>query len=356
MKTVEKERVQHAKEFLKKLSEHHGVSGYERSIAPLVIQEFRTSAEEVQTDRFGNIYAHKKGEVGRYKIMLAAHMDEIGLMVKKIDPRGFIRFTTVGGVDQRTLLSQEVIIHGRQPIPGVIGSMPPHLLREDGNKAVKIEDMGIDVGLSYVEIQKLIQVGDIITLKRSPLELLGGLIAGKSLDDRAGVVVMQICLQELHRLHHAHDVIAVTTTQEEVGLRGALTSAYTLNPDLAIAIDVTHAATPDTKGQVSIELGKGPAIALGPNIHPLVYESLTEAAQNARIPYQIEPVAGMTGTDAWAIQVAQAGIPTGLLSIPLRYMHTSVETLDMQDVVDSGLLLARFIARLPEDLEGSICY
>ncbi|MEA4903098.1 M42 family metallopeptidase [Desulfitobacterium sp.] len=353
---MKKERDQQAKEFLKKLSEYHGVSGYERSIAPLVIQEFQVSADEVRTDRFENIYAHKKGKKGRYKIMLAAHMDEIGLMVKKIDPRGFLRFSAVGGVDQRTLLSQEVTIHGRQSILGVIGSMPPHLVREEGNKAVKIEDMGIDVGLPYEEIQKLIRVGDIITLKRSPIELLGGLIAGKSLDDRAGVVVMQICLQELHKLHHDHDVIAVTTTQEEVGLRGALTSAYTINPDLAIAIDVTHAATPDTKDQVSVELGKGPAVAIGPNIHPQIFDRLTEAAQNVRIPVQIEPIAGMSGTDAWAIQVSQAGVPTGLLSIPLRYMHTSVETLDMQDVVNSGILLAHFIASLPEDLEGYICY
>lgn len=353
---MDNERVKHAKAFLKELSEHHGVSGYECLIAPLVIQEFQSSAEEVQTDRFGNIYALKKGKTGRYKIMLAAHMDEIGLMVKKIDPRGFLRFTTIGGVDQRTLLSQEVIIHGRQPILGVIGSMPPHLVQEDGNKAVKIEDMGIDVGMPYEEIHNVIQVGDIISLKRSPLELLGGLLAGKSFDDRAGVVVMQICLQELHHLHHAHDVIAVITTQEEVGLRGAITSTHTLNPDLAITIDVTHATTPDTKGQVSVELGKGPALALGPNIHPVVYKGLSEAAQDARIPYQILPIAGMTGTDAWAIQVAQAGVPTGLLSIPLRYMHTSVETLDIQDVVYSGLLLAHYIASLPEDLEGSICY
>lgn len=353
---MKKERDQQAKEFLKKLSEYHGVSGYERSIAPLVIQEFQANADEVRTDRFGNIYAHKKGKKGRYKIMLAAHMDEIGLMVKKIDPRGFLRFSAVGGVDQRTLLSQEVIIHGRQSIPGVIGSMPPHLVREEGSKAVKIEDMGIDVGLPYEEIQKLIRVGDVITLKRSPIELLGGLIAGKSLDDRAGVVVMQICLQELHKLHHDHDVIAVTTTQEEVGLRGALTSAYTINPDLAIAIDVTHAATPDTKDRVSVELGKGPAIAIGPNIHPQIFDRLTETAQNVRIPIQIEPIPGMSGTDAWAIQVSQAGVPTGLLSIPLRYMHTSVETLDMQDVVNSGILLAHFIASLPEDLEGYICY
>lgn len=346
-----------AKEFLKQLSENSGVSGYEMNLAPLVIKEFQTLAEDVRTDRFGNIYALRKGTIGRHKIMLAAHMDEIGLMVKEIDPRGFLRFTTVGGVDQRTLLSQEVIIHGIRPVHGVIGSMPPHLiLGGDREKAVKMEDMGIDVGLTAAKIREVIQIGDIITLRRQPLELLNHLIAGKSFDDRAGVVVMKICLEELKRMHHTHDVVAVTTTQEEVGLRGALTSAHALNPDLAVAIDVTHASTPDTKGQVNIELGKGPTIALGPNIHPIVYKEMINAAQEARLPYQVEPIPGMSGTDAWAIQVAQAGVPTGLLSIPLRYMHTSVEMLDMQDVVNSGKLLAHFIAGLPEDLEESICY
>ena len=345
-----------AKEFLKQLSDNSGVSGYEASLAPLVIKEFQTLAEDVHADRFGNIHALKKGTTSRYKIMLAAHMDEIGLMVKEIDPRGFLRFTTVGGVDQRTLLSQEVIIHGRCPVLGVIGSMPPHLLQGDAEKAVKMEDLGIDVGMTPDRIREVVQVGDIVTLRRTTVELLNDHIAGKSFDDRAGVVVMKICLEELQRLRHAHDVVAVTTTQEEVGLRGALTSAYTLNPDLAVAIDVTHASTPDTKGQVNIELGKGPTIALGPNIHPAVYQEMINAAQEGRLPHQIEPIPGMSGTDAWAIQVAQAGVPTGLLSIPLRYMHTSVETLDMQDVVNSGKLLAHFIASLPEDLEGILCY
>lgn len=353
---VENVQLTRAKQFLKKLSENSGVSGYEASLAPYVIEEFKTLAEDVHTDRFGNIFALKKGDIGRYKIMLAAHMDEIGLMVKEIDPRGFLRFTTVGGVDQRTLLSQEVVIHGKRPVPGVIGSMPPHLLQVDGEKAVKMEDMGIDVGLTSERIREVVQIGDIITLRRKPLELLNDLIAGKSFDDRAGVVVMKICLEELKRLHHVHDVIAVTTTQEEVGLRGALTSAHTLNPDCAVAIDVTHASTPDTKGQVNIELGNGPTIALGPNIHPIVYQEMTRAAQEARLPYQVEPIPGMSGTDAWAIQVAQAGVPTGLLSIPLRYMHTSVETLDLQDVVNSGKLLAHFIAGLPEELEETLCY
>lgn len=349
-------RLNQAKSFLMALSEHHGVSGYESIISPIVVQEFKSYAEDVQTDRLGNIYAVKKGENPHHKIMLAAHMDEIGLMVKKIDSRGFLRFTTIGGVDQRTLLSQEVIIHGREQVPGIIGSMPPHLVPEDRDKAVKIEDMGIDVGLSFTEIQKIIQVGDIITMRREPYDLLGGLMAGKSLDDRAGVVALQVCLRELQRIHHAHDVIAVVTTQEEVGLRGAITSAYNLNPDLAIAIDVTHAVTPDTKGQVNIELGKGPTIALGPNFHPVVYRLMVEAAQDAHLTYQIEPIPAHSGTDAWAIQVTHAGVPTGLLSIPLRYMHTSVETLDLKDVVHAGMMLAHFIASLPEDLEEILCY
>lgn len=345
-----------AKEFLIRLSENSGVSGYEESLTPLVKNEFAPLADSIQQDSLGNIYALKKGTQGRYTIMLAAHMDEIGLMVKKIDEKGFIRFSTVGGVDQRTLLSQEVIIHGKEEVLGVIGSIPPHLLTGDEDKAVKIEDMGIDVGMPVEETKKLIQVGDIITLRRKPVEMLNNILAGKSFDDRAGVVVMKVCLEELQKLSHAHNVVAVSTIQEELGLRGAGVSAYTLNPDLAIAIDVTHASTLDTKGTVECELGKGPAIALGPNIHPVVYEELVKAAQENRIPYQVEPVPGRTGTDAWAIQVVQAGVPTGLLSIPLRYMHTSVETIDLRDVVLTGKLLAYFIAGLPEDLEGQVCY
>ncbi|GAB6152211.1 M42 family metallopeptidase [Desulfosporosinus burensis] len=350
-------QMQSAREFLSLLSTASGVSGYEASIASLLMERFTPLTDEVRCDTFGNVYAVKKGNSKRSKIMLAAHMDEIGLIVKKIDPRGFLSFTSIGGVDQRTLLSQEVLVHGRERIPGIIGSLPPHLLQNpDSDQAVKMEEMAIDVGLSSAKLNEVIQVGDIITLKRELYPLLNHVMAGKSLDDRAGVVVMMVCLEELSRLQHSHDVIAVATTQEEVGLRGALTSAYTLNPDLAVAIDVTHASTPDTKGQVTIDLGKGPAVGLGPNIHPAIYRHFSVNAQEHRLPIQIEPIPGHSGTDAWAIQVTQAGIPTGLISIPLRYMHTSVETLDMQDVLNSGKLLAQFIASLPDDLEGFLCY
>lgn len=345
------------KKLIQTLSEGEGVSGYEYSVAPLVKEIFAPLADQVDLDRFGNLYALKKGTEGRHKIMLAAHMDEIGLIVTDIDKRGFIRFSGIGGVDQRTLLAQEVIIHGRRPVLGIIGTMPPHLIQpEDEEKAVKMENMGIDTGFSADNLKELVQIGDVITLRRNCYDLLNDLVAGKAFDDRAGVAVMAVCLKELSNLRHAHDVVAVATTQEEVGVRGAITSAYTLNPDLAVAIDVTHAATPDTKGQVSIELGKGPAIALGPNIHPAIYDHFTQAAKEHRLPSQPEPCPGSTGTDAWAIQVSQAGVPTGLLSIPLRYMHTSVETIDLQDVVNTGKLLAHFIADLPDDLEGFICF
>ncbi|HZK53278.1 MAG TPA: M42 family metallopeptidase [Desulfosporosinus sp.] len=350
-------QMESAREFLSLLSMSSGVSGYEGSIATSVMERLIPLTDEVRCDTIGNVYALKKGHGKRSKIMLAAHMDEIGLIVKKIDPRGFLSFTSIGGVDQRTLLSQEVLVHGRRPIPGIIGCLPPHLLQQgDPAQAVKMEEMSIDVGLSFAKINEVIQVGDVITLRRETYPLLNNVMAGKSLDDRAGVVVMMVCLQELSRLKHSHDVIAVATTQEEIGARGALTSAYTLNPDLAVAIDVTHGSTPDTKGQVSIDLGKGPAVALGPNIHPAIYRHFSETAQEHRLPFQIEPTPGHSGTDAWPIQVTQAGIPTGLISIPLRYMHTSVETLDLQDVLDSGKLLAHFIASLPDDLEGFLCY
>lgn len=352
-------QMQSARDFISLLSIGSGVSGHEASIASLVRERFIPLTDEVRCDTFGNVYALKKGNGKlRSKIMLAAHMDEIGLIVKKIDPRGFLRFTSIGGVDQRTLLSQDVVVHASETmIPGIIGALPPHLLGNgDSDQAVKMEDMAIDVGLSFAKVNELIQVGDIITLKRETYSLLNNVMAGKSLDDRAGVVVMMVCLEELSHLQHAHDVIAVATTQEEEGERGALTSAYTLNPDLAVAIDVTHASTPDTKGQVSLDLGKGPAVALGPNIHPAIYQHLSETAKEHRLPIQIEPIPGHSGTDAWAIQVTQAGIPTGLISIPLRYMHTSVETLDMQDVLNSGKLLAHFISSLPDNLEVFLCY
>lgn len=352
---VGKTPIERAKELLGALSEGNGVSGYEGLLHPLVSETFRTLADEVSVDPFGNLYALKKGSLGRHTVMLAAHLDEIGLVVTDIDGRGFLRFTDIAGVDPRILLSQEVIIHGKYPVTGIIGSMPPHLLKSrDKGRALSMDELGIDVGMTEEEIREVLQIGDIVTFKSHTCELLNHVITGKSFDDRAGVVVMVLCLEELAKRRQIHDVICVATSQEEVGLRGATTSTFSLNPDVGIAIDVTHASSPDTK--VSLELGKGSAIGLGANIHPAIYRHFVASAQAARIPYQIEPLPGHSGTDAWAMQVSRAGIPTGLLSIPLRYMHTPVETLDLADLVHSGQLLAEFITSLPQELEEFLCF
>lgn len=347
------------KDFIREMVETPGLSGYESGVSKVIEKYFKSYSDDIRRDKLGNLVAYKKGRAGETKkIMLAAHMDEIGLMVKKIDEKGFIQFTTIGGVDQRTLLTQDVIIHGERDLFGIIGNKPPHILdEEEKKKAVKIEDMLIDVGLPKEEVEKLISVGNPISIRRKMISLQNDVISAKALDDRAGVAVMYECLKELDKMNHDCDVYAVSTVQEEVGLRGAKTSTYEIFPDIGIAIDVGFGFTPELSKDDTSELGKGPAIAFGANIHPKVYEGLTKVAKEYNLPYQEEVYPARTGTDAWTMQITQSGVATGLLSIPLRYMHTSVETVDINDIKYAGKLLANFIVSLNhEDLEGMLCY
>jgi putative aminopeptidase FrvX len=333
---------------LEKLSEASGVSGYEAEVRETVAEEFRRYADEVQTDKMGNVIALKQGEDAelRRRIMLAGHMDEIGLIVTKLE-KGFLRFTSVGGLDERTLLGQEVTVRGRENLSGIIGSRPPHVLpKEEREKIIAIDKLFIDVGMGQEELERLVRVGDLVTLRREFTQLQGDLVAGKALDDRTAVAAILVCLERLASVRHAWDVYAVATVQEEVGLRGAITSAYGLSPDAAIAIDATFGNQPGVPEAETVEMGKGPAIAFGPNVHPKLYEALVEVAKELEIPYQVEPVPGRSGTDAWAIQVTREGIPTALISIPLRYMHTSVETVSLKDVERTGRLMAGFIGKL----------
>lgn len=335
---------------LKKLSEARGVSGYEAEVRGIVAEEFRRYADEVQTDKLGSVVALKRGEgeEPRRRIMLAGHMDEIGLMVTRLE-QGFLHFTEIGGFDERTLLGQEVMVHGRKDLPGIIGSRPPHVLPpEEREKTIDMDKLFIDVGMGEEEMKRLVRVGDLATLRRGFTPLQGDLVAGKAFDDRAAVAAILVCLEGLASVRHAWDVYAVATVQEEMGLRGAITSAYGLAPDVGIAVDVGFGDQPGVSEAETLEMGKGPAIAFGPNIHPRLHEALVEVARELEIPYQVEPVPGRSGTDAWAIQVTREGIPTALLSIPLRYMHTSVETLSLKDVERTGRLMAGFIARLDE--------
>jgi len=342
--------------FLRRLSEATGVSGHEQILGDFVASMFLELGADVRKDRLDNVIARFNGTGSgqRPSVMFAAHMDEVGLMITEIDDKGFLRFTAIG-VDPRTLLAQEVVVHGREDVVGVVGTRPPHLSdASQRNKAIPIEDQFIDTGLGVEEVKKLVRVGDTVTPRRRVANLHGKKVAGKALDDRAGVAAMYEAAQRLAGLRHECDVYFVATVMEEVGLRGAMVSTYSIVPDIGIAIDVGFAEYPGQSGAgQDLEYGKGPSVALGANIHPAVHRLLKSTAEDHKIPYQVEPIPSRSGTDAWAMQVTRAGIPTGVLSIPLRYMHTSVEVVDMRDVVETGRLLAHLASRITrETVEG----
>ncbi len=337
------------KQILKQLTEAAGVSGYEDAVRNQVVDLLTPLSDSVRQDVMGNVIAVKRGlDPPPGRIMLAGHMDEIGLIVTKLD-KGFLRFSTVGGLDPRVLPGQEVVVHGREPLPGIIASRPPHVLSpEERKKIVPVHKLFIDVGIPDDQLAELVSVGDLITINRELIELKNGCVAGKAMDDRASVAAIIAAMDYLQGLRHAWDVYAVATVQEEVGMRGAITSTYHVNPDVGIALDVTFARQPGVKDEEALDLDKGCSIAFGPNIHPKLFDRLVAVAKNHEIPHQIEPVPGSTGTDAWAMQITRAGIPTALLGIPLRNMHTSVEMLATKDIERAGRLLALFISELDE--------
>ncbi|MGM0471210.1 MAG: M42 family metallopeptidase [Bacillota bacterium] len=349
-----------SQEFLAQLSNATGISGQESKVAELIEDTFSDYVDEIKRDRLGNLITYKAGQADetRSKVMLAAHMDEIGLMVKDIDDEGFLKFTTVGGIDQRTLVGQEVLVYGQEVVRGIIGAKPPHIQEPDERKkAVKLEDMHIDLGREAKEVQELITIGDLAVVDREFTSLDDKRVSGKALDDRSGVVVMLECLKELTRLRHQADVYAVATVQEEVGVRGAITSTYGVMPDIGIAVDVGHGKVPGTSAEDTAKLGEGPVIALGPQVHPKLHNKLKEVAKEYDISYQINAETSPRGTDAFAIQITKSGIPTALISIPLRYMHTSVESLDLSDLKQAGRLLANFITQVDaEFVEGLQCF
>jgi len=343
---------------LKRLSEANGVSGYEHEVRQIVQEEFGRLADQVRTDALGNVIALKRGTGPdpRPAILIATHMDEIGLIVSDLE-EGFIHFQQVGGYDDRVLLGQEILVHGRRTLPGIIGARPPHVLsQKERVQPVPYDKLRIDVGLSAEDLPKVVRVGDLVTMKRELLELQGGLVAGKALDDRVCVVAAVVCLEELARMHHLWDVYAVATVQEEVGVKGAITSTFDLQPDVGIAMDVTFAKQPGAPDEYTYELGKGPTIGCGPNYHPKLQDALVETAEKMEMSYHLEPEARPGGTDAYAIQVSRAGIPVELISIPLRNMHTPVETVSIKDVERAGRLLAAFIARLDGDFLDSLVW
>lgn len=342
------------KEILKTLSNMRGVSGFEYMINREIADMMKKYADEVYIDNSGSVIGIKKSKNPKARIMLEAHCDEIGLMVKDIDEKGFVTFVNIGGVDGRILPGAEVIVHGKKDVWGVVGAKPPHLqVASESDKSIKIKDMYIDLGMSRDEAVKYVSVGDSISMCQTAGELLNDNFCGKCIDDRGGVAALLKVMEDAKDEELSCDIYFVAAVQEEVGLRGAKTAAYGVNPDMAIAVDVCHGVTPDNSYN-AFEPGSGTVISKGPNIHPKMAEKLITLAKVNDIKYSIDVDGGDTGTDAWAIQVTREGIPTALLSIPLKYMHTSVETVNMNDLEATAKLLSEFIKDVKE--AEWICY
>lgn len=344
--------------FLKSMISTPGLSGYEEPIRRIIEDAWRPLANELSISRLGSLHALKNGDgiEPRPAILLAAHMDVIGLMVTGITGE-FLRLTQVGGIDARVLPGQPVIVHGRRDLPGWIIQPPDRLLPGMYHaNPVPLSHLYVDTGLNERQVTQTVRVGDLISFSQQPLELKGNTLAGHSLDNRASIISITQCLQELQDRRHGWDVWAVTTTQEEVTLAGAYSSAYQLRPQLAVVIDVSFAKSPGCPEHNTFDMGKGPTLGWGPNIHPGLHKSFRNIADKLEIPYCVEVMAGHSGTDAFAMQVTADGIPTMVIGIPLRYMHTPVEVVALKDLTRTGHLLAEFITQLDVDFMGKLSW
>ncbi len=331
-----------------KLSDAGGISGFEYTVAPLIEKMLSEYCDKVDTDISGNVTGYIFSEVKNAPtVMLEAHTDGIGLMVKNIDERGFVMFAPIGGIDARILPGAEVIICGKEEVYGVIAARAPHLMKSDEkNSGVKISDLAVDTGFSKEQLETKISIGDMIYFKTEAVKLLDKKLSGKYLDDRAGVIALLMALRELKGKKLPFNLAVVCAVQEEVGLRGAVTGAYNAEPVCAIIVDVCHGTTPDSGSASAFKLGSGTVITTGPNIDRRMFELARTAADENKIKYSVEAEGGHTGTDAWVVQVSGTGVATLLLSIPLRYMHTTVETLSMKDLEATAKLIAATLLKI----------
>jgi len=341
--------------FLRRLIASPSPSGFEQPAQQVIRMEIQQYSDDIRTDVHGNVIASLNSE-GSPRVMLTAHCDELGLMTRYIDGDGFIYFATIGGFDPSTLPGERVQIHTPEgPVLGVIGRKPVHLLKGDEyNKAPKLSELWIDIGAqNKEEARKLVPIGSVVTRAAQLEPLRGDLVVSRALDDKSGIFAVVEAVRRIHqqseRLKAA--LFFVSAVQEEVGLRGARTGAFGVDPHIAIAVDVTYTSDhPQTSKEEigEVALNGGPVITIGGHINPRVHQMLVAAAKAADIAYQIDPQAGGTGTDTDVIQVARGGVATGLVSIPCRYMHTGSEIVSLRDIDEVAELIARFVLALDE--------
>jgi endoglucanase len=345
-----------ALEFFKKVLETPSPSGYETALQQVVRDYVADSADEVKTDVHGNVIAVKNAGAP-LRLMLAGHCDQIGLIVQHIDDEGFLYIQPIGGWDPQVLVGQRMTVWtDTGGIFGVIGKKPIHLLTEEERKQVpKMKDLWLDIGAaSKEEAEKVVRVGDSVTVELGFHQMRNDRAVSPAMDDKSGmwVVIEALRRAERAKLHCA--LYAVSTVQEEVGLRGAKTSAFGIEPHVGVAVDVTHATdcpTVEKKEEGDVKLGKGPVIYRGPNMNPRVVQLLIRTAEEHQIPYQLGASGRASPTDANAIQINRSGVAAGLISVPNRYMHTPVEMISLEDLDRAAELLARFAEGLRADAE-----
>ena len=341
-------------EVLEKLSNANGVTGKEDQVRNLMKQYLKPYVDEIREDRLGNLIAFKKGKKDAPTVMIAAHMDEVGLMIKNIKKKGFLQFTKIGGIDDRILLAQKVVVHTHKgPLAGVVGSKPVHIQTEaEKKKAIEADKLFIDVGArDKEEAEKMgAQVGDVVSFDTKFVQLSKDAVLGKAFDDRTGCAVM---VEVMRRLQNCDcNVYAVGTIQEEVGLRGATIAAFQVDLDVAFALDVTVAGdTPGVgEGEAPARMGEGPVLTVadaGLITHPKVLRLLMDSAKDNKIPYQLET--GIRGsTDAARIALSREGVPCGVVSVPARYIHSPAAILNPDDMEKSVRLVVAAIGDIPK--------
>lgn len=341
-------------EALSALTTTPGVTGNESAVSEVLKGYFRAYTDDVFTDAVGNTFA-RIGESGP-TLLVMAHVDEVGMMVTSIEDNGMLRLRSVAGVDPRVLPGSEVVVYGKRAIPAVMGAVPPHLQQAgDAKKAYTADDLVCDTGLAAKEVRALVNVGDNVTFRLAPpMKLKNNIVAGKTFDDRACVTMMLEAMDILKSRKLNCRVVFCGSVQEESGGLGAASGGYNIKPDIAIAIDVCHAPTPGTKQFDTVELDHA-SITRGGNIHPRVFDMIAASADEQNIPWETDVAAGATGTDAWSLQILEGGIPCGLVSLPLRYMHTSVEVISLDTLKNCAKIIAGVAAELGADWEEKLC-
>lgn len=318
-----------------KLCSLNAVSGKENEVSDYLKKYLKDFTDNLYVDDMGNVIADINND-SNVNIMLEAHMDQIGLVVREIDKNGFIKFACSGGIDSSILPTAEVTVHGKKNIYGVIGAKPPHLqTKEDSENKNDSKSMYIDCGFSFEELKDIVKIGDTISLVSDYKYLKNNYVSSGSLDNRIGVYVISECMKRLKDKNIPYNITALYSVQEEVGCRGAITGTERIKPDIAIIVDVTFGISPYNDDEHGFETDKGITVAVGPNLNRQLSEKFISNCNSRNIFTEKEVCGGNTGTDAWPIQIMNEGVQCILVSVPIKYMHTTVETASTNDIDDA---------------------